>query len=81
MGAPEPTGGSARTFWHHDELVGLAPFARTRIGHHLRNAGIDDRRRRWLLAIALVVGIATGDTSSTSTVVSELAMADLATAV
>jgi CelD/BcsL family acetyltransferase involved in cellulose biosynthesis len=53
---------------------------RARRLNHLRDAVSDDRRRRWLLAIALVVGIAAGDTTSTSTVVSELAMADLATA-
>ncbi|MDD9370882.1 MAG: hypothetical protein PV358_12265 [Acidimicrobiales bacterium] len=28
-----PGGIYAITIWHHDQLVGLAPFARTRIGH------------------------------------------------
>ena len=53
---------------------------RARRLNRLRDVGADDRKRRWLLAIAVVVGIAAGDTGATSSMVSDVAMTELATA-
>jgi hypothetical protein len=61
----------------------VAMSLRARRLSRLRDIGtgaLDDRRRRWLLAIAVVVGIAAGDTGAASSVISEVASAELVTA-
>jgi hypothetical protein len=53
---------------------------RARRLNRLREAGVDERRRRWLLAIAILVGVATGDPSAASSLLADSAMAELSSA-
>ena len=57
----------------------VAMSLRARRLNRLRDVGVDDRKRRWLLAIAVVVGIAAGDTG-TASMISEVASAELVAA-